>query len=97
MRWCRLAWWLCLAVGVSQLRRGQLLRAPGNRCTQAVLTELMWRLLIVATVAVTVDDVVGRRAVALAGNFRGAIRQQLDIAVKDKGHRLVHPAVALGQ
>jgi hypothetical protein len=45
LRW--LAWCLSLAVGVSiKLRRGQLLRPPGNRSAQTVLTKVVRPLLI---------------------------------------------------
>src|SRR5215472_6902929 len=62
-----------------------------------MLTIIVRRLLIVAAVTVTIDHVVLRRAVALAGHLRGAIRQQLDIASKHQRNRLVHTAVALWQ
>src|SRR6266849_4980093 len=60
LRWGWLRGWLSLAVGVSHLRLAQRLRSPGNRSAQAMLTEVMRRLLIVAAVTVPVDDVVGR-------------------------------------
>jgi hypothetical protein len=98
LRWCRLAGWLSL-VGADpvKLGLGQLLRSSGNRRAQPMFAKIVGRLLIVAAVTVTIDDVVGRRAVALAGHLRRAIRQQLDIAVEDEGNCLVHTAVALWQ
>src|SRR4029453_7545714 len=87
-----------MAVGVcGPLRPGQLLCPPGNRSTQPVFTEFVWRSLIVLTGTVAVAHHILRRAVALAGYLRRAIRQQLHIAVEDEGNRLVHTAVALGQ
>jgi hypothetical protein len=63
LRWWRLAGRFSLAGGWRvQVCLGQLLRSPGNSYAQTVLTELMWRLLIVATVALPVDDMVGRGA-----------------------------------
>src|SRR5690349_18967216 len=96
--WCRLARWFSLAGGWRvQLGLGQLLRSPGNGCTEAMFTEVVRGLLIVAAIAVPVDNLVGRHAVALAGYLRGATRHQLDITAEDEGHRLVHTAVALWQ
>ena len=69
---------LSLAVGLlasSSCRLGQLLRPSGNGSTQAMLAEAVRRLGEVLTVAVAVDDVVGCRAVALAGYLGRAIGQ----------------------
>src|SRR5262245_61984480 len=54
-------------------------------------------LLMQRTVAVPINDVVGGGAIALAGYLRGAIRQQLDIAVEDDLNGGVDAAVALWQ
>src|SRR3989442_12532056 len=85
----------CTTMPVARLRLEQLLCPPGNGRTEAMLAEVVRRLLIVAAVAVPVDDVVGRAAIGLAGNLRGAIGQQFHIT--SKGHLFgpVDAAVAL--
>src|SRR2546428_10615502 len=71
LRWSWLVRCLSLAVrGAFELRLEQLLCPSGNRRAQTMLAEVVRRLLIVAAVTVPVDDVVGRGAVALAGNLR---------------------------
>src|SRR5439155_25326174 len=61
LRWCRCR--RCIHLAVARFRLDQLLCSPGNGCTEAMLTKVMRRLLIVAAVTVPVDDVVGRGAV----------------------------------
>ena len=62
-----------------------------------MLTEVMRRLGKILASALAIDNQILSSAVALAGHLRGAIRQQLDVAVEDDGNRLVDPAIALGQ
>jgi hypothetical protein len=57
--------WLTGRCGRAQLHLDQLLRSPGNRRTQSMFTKLMWCLLIIAAIAMAVDDVVRRAATRL--------------------------------
>ena len=60
-----------------------------------MLAELVRRLGIVLAIAMAVDDVVGCRAVALAGDLGRVIGQQCDIASQDDLDRAIHPTGAL--
>jgi hypothetical protein len=62
-----------------------------------VLTELMWRLLIIAAVTVAITHYVLSVGIGLGRHARCAIGQQLDIAVERQGNRLVDTVVALRQ
>src|SRR5262245_42399578 len=62
-----------------------------------MLAKVMRRLLIVAAVTVSVNDVVGRDAMALAGNLCRAIRQQLHIARQHDLDRALDASTALWQ
>src|SRR5262245_11208844 len=73
--WCRLRHRVRLAVGIGHFGLDQLLYTSGNSRAQPTLAEAMWRLGEVLTVAVAVDDVVGRAAVALAGDLGRPIGQ----------------------
>jgi hypothetical protein len=62
-----------------------------------MLAEVVRCLLVVAAVTVPVDDMVGCRAVTLAGDLGGAIGQKLYIARQHNLDRAIHPAIALRQ
>src|SRR6516225_799720 len=98
---CVGAGWLsvsaCQLVSASVALVSSCLHSPGNRCTEAMFAEAVWRLGEVFALAGTVTHHVLCAAVALAGHLRGTIRQQLDIAGEHQRNRLIHTAVALWQ
>src|SRR5207245_170211 len=69
----------------------------GQASRNAVFTPAARRPWEVFTGALPIDHVVHRGAVALAGDFRLAPFEQLDIAVEDDRYGFVDAAVALGQ
>lgn len=86
-----------LAVGGRVQRRPDPCGDPlGQARRDAVFAPAARGLGEVTALAGAVDHEVGRGAVALAGDLRLAIREQLHIAVEDDRYGLVDAAVALG-
>src|SRR5262249_42442412 len=69
----------------------------GHASGNPMFAPMTWGFGKVWATALAIDDKVLRGAVALAGHFRLAIGQQLDIASEHDCYRLVDAAVALGE